>query len=259
MTCVVVEADLSPLLLAAGLQTYDDYVNCRLGEVVAHSGTTLTRRITLTDGARHETVYLKRYAYVGQRWRHRFRRDKAGIEVRNFRLLRERCGIGVPDVLAFGARRRGLRLLDAFLMTRAIENAVSLEDWAARQTSPSRADRAALLRRSAAMVARMHLKHFCHCDLQWRNILVRRGGPAFEMFLIDSARGGVRRTIFGRRHGQTRDLAQLDKLASVRLSRAERVRWLRLYADELTGHRHEASSALMRRLTRSARRYAAEK
>src|SRR5207253_1005236 len=66
----------------------------------------------------------------------------------------------------------------------------------------------------------------------WRNILVRldSGGPA--IFLIDSSRGGVRRTWLSRHHGRIRDLASLDKLARFRLTATERLRWVRWYLGE---------------------------
>lgn len=296
----ILDPSARPLLDAAGLQHYHDYIRCLVGRVVGHSGTTLTRRLELGDDSRRETVYLKRYQYVASRWRHRFRPHKAWIEHRNYRLLKERCGINVPDVLAFGARRRGLRLLDAFLLTRAVEGATPLDEFllgpAARRDSDmgaapdlrsvnpqfqnpfpssphinaprkskrpdsssaaaaavtlgeplsrldapraalrplrpaalSHADGRALLHALAGAVARMHAAGFFHWDLQWRNILVRRSSGDFDIFLIDSSRGGLRRTPIGRAHGRIRDLFCLDKLARRHLSRTTRLRFLRAY------------------------------
>ncbi|MEE8170546.1 MAG: lipopolysaccharide kinase InaA family protein [Phycisphaerae bacterium] len=223
-----VEQGMRPLLAACGLREYADFVDCAAGEVVSRSGTTLTRRLELDDGVRRETVYLKRYRYDGDRWRHRFRRHKGFVEARNYAILRERCGVRVPDVIAYGGRRSGWRLLDAFLITRAVAGAEPLDRLLVGQSS-TLSTRRALMRVVAETTARMHARHFYHFDLQWRNLLIRPSDDAFEVFVIDSSRGGLRHSPPGRRHGRVRDLASLDKLGRVHLSRADRIRWLRHY------------------------------
>lgn len=242
---VYLDAALKPLLDQAGLRAYGDFVDTALGEVVSRSGTTLTRRIDLPASsagaaAGHSaiTVYLKRYRYEGDRWRHRFRRHKAAVEAANYRVLRERCGVLVPDVLAYGARRSGLQLRDAFLLTRGIADTTPMDRLAESLTGSSDCRKAALMQAVADTAAAMHRAHFFHADLQWRNLLIggwtgatdaasQRG--ELSVYVIDSSRGGIRRTPPGRRHGRVRDLASLDKLGRACLSQSERLRWLRNY------------------------------
>src|SRR5262249_32299854 len=95
----ILDPSVRPLLEAAGLRDYADFVECQIGELVSQSGTTQTRRIDLDAEGRRETLFLKRYRYTGHRWRHRFRRHKAAIEAHNYAYLRERCGISVPDFI----------------------------------------------------------------------------------------------------------------------------------------------------------------
>jgi tRNA A-37 threonylcarbamoyl transferase component Bud32 len=230
---------MRPLLAASGLRAYADFVNCDMGDVVGQSGTTLTRRIELRADGACVAIFLKRYQYQGDRWRHRFRRHKGRVEADNLALMRG-CGVPTPDVVAYGGRRRGMRLLDAFLITRGVPGAAtlaalvegdSLPEWAAliRDQGGHGPPYMALTRRMAELLAGMHARHVYHHDLQWRNVLVAPRGDGFELYFIDSSRGGLRRTPPGRRHGRVRDLASLDKLAAVHLSRADRLRFVRLY------------------------------
>jgi hypothetical protein len=258
-----VESGVKPLMRACGFRKYRHFAECADGDLVSRSGTSQTRRLVLGDGARRETVYLKVYRYQGDRWRHRFRRHKGAVEARNYRFLRRRCGVRVPDVLAYGGRRAWLWLRDAFILTRAIDDAAPLE---ARLHDPPPMRRR-LMREVARAVARMHAAHFYHADLQWRNILVRPGSPSTpspskaegdqggslkgggegegtgagdDIFVLDSSRGGRRYTTPARRHGQVRDLSSLDKLGRVHLSRADRMRWLKWYLEALAAYAAEA-------------------
>jgi tRNA A-37 threonylcarbamoyl transferase component Bud32 len=232
---IIVESDMTPILAASGLRSYEDFVTCEAGEPVSRSGTTQTRRLRFEGGGGRD-YFLKVYRYEGHRWRHRFRRDKSAVEAENFRVLRERCRIDVPDVIAHGARRDGLRLRDAFLMTRAVGSAsasVATLDalFSTRWPDANRAGddplREALLHESAALVGRIHACGFCHIDLQWRNILVLGGLDAgLRLFVIDTPRGGIRMPGPRRLHGQMRDLSSLYKEARLRLRRTEQLRWL---------------------------------
>ncbi|MCK6482904.1 MAG: lipopolysaccharide kinase InaA family protein [Phycisphaerae bacterium] len=241
-----VEPQMREPLAAAGLRDYGDFVDTSLGVIVSQSGTTRTRRIAIEAGGRRETLFLKRYRYAGPRRRWRWAVDKARVEARNFERLRSRCGLNTPDVIAYGVHRRGVRLLDAFLLTRAVEGAVGLDEWPLAPTPPGAMAR--LMRAVAGAVARMHAAHFYHFDLQWRNLLIRPAGDGFDVIPIDSSRGGPLRTRWGRAHGRMRDLAQLDKLARQRLTRTQRLRWLTYYL----GRRRlsAADRALVREVTR---------
>jgi tRNA A-37 threonylcarbamoyl transferase component Bud32 len=231
----LIEPDLSPILESLGLRQYEDYISRRLGEPVARSGTTETLRIPLRGPAGPGLLFLKRYRYQGGCWRHRFRRDKASIEARNYSIIRRLCSLPAPDVIAYGSRRQGLRLLDAFILTRGIPDARPLEAFAsARWPDPriARHDglRQYLLAEAARVVSRMHAAGFFHVDLQWRNLLVADAQSAWPVLcLIDSARGGLRRGRIYAAHGRLRDLSSLAKQAMIMMTARERVCWLRSY------------------------------
>lgn len=87
-----------------------------------------------------------------------------------------------------------------------------------------------LLETTADLVSRMHAAGFFHIDLQWRNMLVSEDGARCpRVFVIDSARGGLRRSRLFQMHGRLRDLSSLYKLARFRVPVREQVGWLRRY------------------------------
>lgn len=227
-------------LEAAGLRRYADIVGLEEGEIVGRGGTTTTRRFQCEVAGAVEDFYLKTYRYDGRRRRHRFRVDKGTVEAANYRTLRDRCGIDVPDVVAHGSRRRGWRLLDAFILTRGVREAEGLDRlFERRWPSPGQAGgdplRAWLLSETAGMVARMHRDGYYHIDLQWRNIILSgKGTSRLRIYLFDSPRGGLRRWAPYRAHGRLRDLSSLYKEARHRLTRAEQFRWIRRYLGRET-------------------------
>ncbi|MFQ5412767.1 MAG: lipopolysaccharide kinase InaA family protein [Phycisphaerae bacterium] len=230
----ILEPALKDRLTAMGLKSYEDFIGSDNGAPMSGEVGSRTRRIPLDDNNPDAWGYLKIYRYARpRRLPHRLgqfpgRRDKCEIEARNYAILRQRCGVHVPDVLAFGRRSRLGRRVDSFILTRAVPNAVPLDAFAIRTTRDS--CRHYLIHESAQIVARMHRAGFFHIDLQWRNILVSDdGSDRPPLFLIDSARGTLRRGRVFREHGRLRDLSSLHKEARQGLSPREEIRWLRRY------------------------------
>lgn len=230
---VVVEDFAERLLQAAGRRDYDAIISSTDGLLVASSRTTDTRRLRLGKDRNEITAYLKMYRPT-RGFRPWWMRDKAVIEVDNYALLRERCGVSVPRVLAYGCRRSRWHVLNAFILTEAVAGAVPLDEYERHHwpEGPSRypnARRRRLLTATADLVADLHTARFCHIDLQWRNLLVSdtKAGPVLHV--IDCARGGRRTSALRWWHGRLRDLSSLYKLGRFRLSLAEQVRWLRRY------------------------------
>ncbi len=228
----IVETSLHDTLVAAGLATYHEFLACTQGEVVHESSTTRTRRIVLNPAGRAESFYLKAYRYGGRSWP---ARDKAAREALNYAVLRDRCDVRVPDVIAFGSRRRFGCLIDGFILTRAVPHGMSLDRlaaalWPKPPAIATNGLRRHLLNYTSAMVRRMHAAGYCHIDLQWRNLLVSDdGSDAPEVYAIDSSRGGIRRWALRREQGRLRDLSSLYKEARHRLTIREQIRWLRDY------------------------------
>lgn len=269
----ILDDGMRSVLTSRGLSRYEDFVDTTIGEVVSRSSTTQTRRIRWNDASGVATTnasnglsdefYLKVYRYGGKTRRLALWPDKGGMEARNYRILHRHCGVSVPDVIAHGSRRRRGYLLDAFILTRAIPHAVSLDDFAKRRWGPSRCNaegrpaaantvindplRRYLLIHTADIVARMHRAGFFHIDLQWRNILIADdGSDRPRIFLIDSARGSRRHWKIFQAHGRLRDLSSLSKEASLQLTPREQVLWLRRYfgVSRLTQDHHAMIQAI---------------
>jgi hypothetical protein len=225
----ILDADACDRLRRAGLGDYEAFL--RGGDGPPGGGR--ARRLALDGPAGGGEFFIKVYRYPSGR--SRLRRDKGQVEARNYAYLRTHCGMAVPEVVCHASRRAGLRIVDAFIVTRAIPGAVPLDRFAAGRwpvpagAAPDRARRALLLA-TADQVARMHAAGFFHVDLQWRNLLVCAPDDTHpRLFVIDSSRGGPRRWLLFREHGRLRDLSSLAKEAVPRLSRTERVRWLHRY------------------------------
>jgi hypothetical protein len=222
-TRLTVDDDMRAGLEACGLASYDDFISCTQGEIVHQSCTTTTRRILIKPGGIADTLYLKAYHPAPLRG---WSRSRPIREARNYVILREHCGVRVPDVIAFGIRRFLGRCMNGFILTRAIPNAESLDQVRA-YPAPLRRH---LLELTAAIVARMHAAGFFHIDLQWRNLLIADNGAEMpEIHIIDSSRGGLRRGRVLKEHGRLRDLSSLSKEARRRLTPREQIRWLRAY------------------------------
>ena len=156
--------------------------------------------------------------------------------------------------IAAGEERDALgRLLRAFIITRAVPGARTLTEFVEQdcpnRTSPdSRLLRKKILVQLAEMTRRIHERGFFHHDLYWRNILVTRAaeGPP-EVWWIDSPRGHHAR--FHREHRRVKDLACLDRMASLHCSRGERLDFVRAYLDK------RRADAEVRHLARSVDAY----
>lgn len=122
--CASAAADLK----ACGFGTYDDFVNCRMGDQVHASSLTTTRRLSLGGPLNGTVHYLKCYRFESRPWRVRLGRAKPAIEAANDAILR-RIGVAVPDVMAFGSRRRLGVLVDGFILTVSVPKVVHLDDY----------------------------------------------------------------------------------------------------------------------------------
>lgn len=225
------------LLADFGFANYVDLADRQPGQEVGKGSTTRTTRLSIGRAGESAVFFIKVYRYAGRQWRHRFRCDKASQEAANYSLLNE-IGIGTPQVVAFGSRRSGLRLVDAIIVTRGLPDVVGLDrlfesrwpDATANAMNPHRQE---VIHAVLREIRRMHDAGFFHIDLQWRNILI--GGMSegrTDVYLLDAPRGGMRRNRWTEAHGRLRDLSCLYKEARRRLSRTEQLRWLLLYLEE---------------------------
>lgn len=238
----------------------------RCGDVVGHftGGCALPPGVTvraahlpLPEGA-SLAVFYKQYEYAAPSWRFLGRASKARREFENYAVL-ARLGIRVAVPVACGEERDALgRLRRAFILTRAIRDAVPLRDFVRvecpdRRNPAHRRLREALLEQLAEATRRIHAAGFFHHDLVWRNILVtREGGSAPLVWWIDCPRGRLDRGSPWRQRRRLRDLASLDKVAADMCSRTERVRFVLRYLGQ--GRLDAGAKRLIRAVLRYRRR-----
>lgn len=237
-----------PTFAKLGLGSFEEIVAFFMGtESPGRTTVALRQQWLKVQGESDLPVFYKQYEYVPAAWKFFGRPSKARCEYRNYRVFRE-LGIACAEAVAWGERRDGLgRLRRAFLITRAIPEALTLIDFMAR-FCPKRSDntarklRMALLRQLAGMTQRIHQARFFHHDLVWRNILVT-WLPEQEpkIWWIDCPRGRFVRWSLWRQRQRWKDLALLDKSASRFCSRGERVAFIKEYLGQrrlgATGHR----------------------
>ncbi len=178
-------------------------------------------------------VFYKQYEFASPSWGFLGRASKARREWESYTAFAE-CGVPCAERIAVGEERDGMgRLRRAFLITRAVPGAKTLtefvqQDCADRSQPGSRSLRNQLLVQLAAMTRRIHERGFYHNDLYWRNILVTRAGNgAPELWWIDCPRGHHSR--FRREPRRVKDLACVDRMASLHCTRKERLDFVRAY------------------------------
>ncbi|MDX1486772.1 MAG: lipopolysaccharide kinase InaA family protein, partial [Acidiferrobacterales bacterium] len=196
-------------------------------------------RLSLLDGERLRTFYLKKVWFFQPTIRgfYRgtfFRSSKAKREYQFLARLRA-SGLDVVRPVAYGEERCARLLRRAFLLTEAVPEALSLQEFITQVLPTLRGRQARRLReeminRLAATVRELHTHGLCHQDLYWRNIVLSR--PRFaRFFLLDSPKG--RRWMRGEdRRCRAKDLATLDAPAPYFLRRTERLRFLLSYLGE---------------------------
>ena len=198
-------------------------------------------------------VFYKQYEFASPSWRFLGRASKARREWESYTAFAE-CGVQCAERIAAGEERDALgRLLRAFLITRAVPGAKTLTEFveqecADRSLPGSRTMRNQLLVQLAAMTRRIHERGFFHNDLYWRNILVTRAGDGTpELWWIDCPRGGYAR--FRREQRGVKDLACLDRMASLHCTRGERLDFVRAYLGD------HVPAAELKRLARKVDAY----
>ena len=173
-----------------------------------------------------KTYFIKRY----------FRSNNIGswlgfsrfrTELRN-QLWFNQQGISSARVVAYGEQSFFLKTLKGVLITEGVDSAQELAEIAknAPEKFQDRQWLNAIISQLADITSRLHHARFCHNDLHWRNILVQQGEKSVEpkIFLIDCPSG---KKFFGPllSYRKLKDLANLDKLAAIYLTRSQRLRF----------------------------------
>lgn len=206
-------------------------------------------------------VYYKQYDFRPASWRYFIRGSKARIEYRN-NLAFEQMGIPSPSPMAYAEIRNPIGCLRrAFLITRSIPDAIPLPEYIENfaptpATTEHRLRRNAIIAQLARTLRTAHDHNFYHNDLHWRNILITHAEDAPDdapkVWWIDCPRGRYDRSLFLRTHRMVKDLATLDRTASTRCTRTERLRFLLTYLGTRTRSAAERNTlrTLIRRIVR---------
>ena len=191
----------------------------------------------LNRNGKTRPVYVKIYGNKQHPFQRLFRTGRSRTEVRNL-LFFKSLGISTPEVLAWGERRNALgRLVEEFIITRAEENSLQLDEFVKKHCPDSNdpqqgATRIRIVRQLGEWTRRMHAHHFIHEDLKWRNILARHGEAEAELFWIDCPKGTFHRPGINFERKKLKDCATLDKLARFICTKEERSVFLQAYLGE---------------------------
>lgn len=194
------------------------------GEVVALDSMTRTLRVEIGGRA----YYVKRYAGLGKKPLRRWlATPRVQLEWENLQHFAD-WGIPTARLVAHGLERQGGRFLRGALITEEIPATADLSELA-RADDPRLKSRRWLdgvSHRLAEIARAMHGRRFVHGDFKWRNLLVDDAG---RVFLIDCPSGTFWWPPF-LEYRIVKDLACLDKVAHVHLSRTRRLRFYLDYA-----------------------------
>ena len=231
---IVIDPAFQPAFYRLGLATYEA-ITCYFGAVsLPPKNRTFVSLHSLSqppDAGPVLDVYYKHYHYKSPAWSFIGRSSKPRREFENYEVF-ARLGLPTVQRVAFGeARDRLGRLRGAFIITRAIPEAMTLRElFQSRGPLLDRNTRLLLFRQLAAMTRRLHDAGFCHNDLVWRNLLVTRPAPdAPRLWWIDCPRGRFVHWPFSRRRKRIKDLASSYKSAQRFCHRTDQLRLILFY------------------------------
>ena len=201
----------------------DDVFLCR-GERIVKDKTSEVIKFKGSD----KTYYIKRYTGSRRKYFSCFRNSFVRSEAENLIAL-NRLGIPVPNVIAYGERRKNGRFLVGALITEEVKDSASLSQYLTDHTEllDDKEWLHTVIDQVAVHTHEMHEHKFVHRDLNLRNVLVRTQGHP-EIHFIDCPAGGFRASCF-LQHGIIRDLAHLDKVARYILSTKDLLRFYKKY------------------------------
>jgi tRNA A-37 threonylcarbamoyl transferase component Bud32 len=170
--------------------------------------------------------YVKRYRSAGKGVRPYLARTRVKTECRNLARF-AKWGVPTPQVVAVGLERSKGAFVRGALITRELPQtrdlAAMVQECDPRLQQPQWVR--SVSQQVAELTRRLHDHHFTHNDLKWRNLLVDEAG---KVFLIDCPSGSF---WWGAllSYRIIKDLACLDKVAKLQLSRTQRLRFYLQY------------------------------
>ncbi len=233
---LTVATGCAALLRANGLDSLEALFSYSGGDLLSKPGLATWRqrwRVTLDDGGKARTFYLKRFRDPPRSMRREIAKSGsgaasvAGLEWAWMHRLAE-DGIACPTPVAFGEQLDGSREIRSAVISAAVPGA-SLESWMRRWDQADRGKVRNLIAPLAGLVAGLHRKGYVHRDLYLSHVFYDPFAPGErKLCLIDLQRVLRPRLRVGR--WIVKDLAALDYSTPRRLaSRTDRLRWLHTY------------------------------
>lgn len=223
-------------LTALGLKSFNSIV-AAFGpdQPPRKSGVFVQPRTLSRPGGPPTPVFYKQYFHQPPSLAFLGRPSKARREYENYETF-FRLNVQCAERIACGEQRDKMgRLRSAFIITRAVPDAVGLIEFMSQRcpanSGPANArSRRAVLRQLAEMTRAIHQAGFFHNDLYWRNVLVSLGKNCPpSVWWIDCPRGQFDRWSPWRRRRLLKDLAGLDKCGSQYCTRSERLDFAKTY------------------------------
>ncbi|GIW73006.1 MAG: hypothetical protein KatS3mg102_2548 [Planctomycetota bacterium] len=209
-------------------------------------------------------LFVKRYRTRNRLdgLKNRFRRSRARKAWEAGRRLAA-LGVATGLPLALAERRRGLRLEEAYLVTRAVPHAGNVLEWFRDHARSRPRLRACFVRALARHLRALHERGIDLRDLKGTNVLVcapappagaeQPWSPLWQFAHIDLDRAAFDRRL--RERDRIRALVYLDASYAGLASRADRLRFLLAYL----GPGEAADRARVRRMARAIERGTAER
>jgi heptose I phosphotransferase len=230
---LLVHRQFSSVLQRHGIATFDALFQFSGGQCVRRVHSRSTTRIAVYDRLGWHSFYLKRHAAPpwGERVRPLLNLGRPIFGARNeWHAIISLHEAGVPTLTPVAFGEVGERSL---LLTDDLRTELTLYDWArapsaeaAGQAAGRLPDKRATIARVAGIVRRMHDAGIHHQDLFLHHILVCGEPARLDLRVIDPGRAWRHDRLSWR--WIVKDLAQLNASAG-RLTRADRLRFLRLY------------------------------
>lgn len=174
--------------------------------------------------------YVKQYNGSRGGWlRSLFGKSRLENEYANLQRFHQQH-IPAPPIVAYGYQKMLGKLTEGVLVTAEIPNTVCLADLHKTNQLHTRgvAWLQHIIQQLADYTRRMHHQDFMFSDLKWRNILVSQDDAA-TVYLIDCP-NGVHVPHWFMWRAVIKDLACLDKVGKLALSRTQRLAFYKHYA-----------------------------
>jgi len=175
--------------------------------------------------------YIKRFYRHGSFLRRHIIRSRCTTEFENLKFVGS-LGIPTPKIVAYKQSSLFWRLGKGkgVLISEEVTHAKNLYEIS--KTEPEKFSnshwRIHLIKELANDLSLLHAKRFVHCDLNWRNLLIKEQDGKTEIYFFDMPLAR-RRFDFSFRHFMMKDLAMLDRYACQILRRSDRLRFFLYY------------------------------